>query len=63
MNEPGIPHAPHQRFGRRESPSEVEAADQMRAIEELNRARDTLKQNGIDTTLIKIRETSAQPAK
>ena len=33
------------------------------AIEELNRARDTLKQNGIETTLIKVRETPAQPAK
>ncbi|HTP95016.1 MAG TPA: SPOR domain-containing protein, partial [Burkholderiales bacterium] len=26
-------------------------------IEELNSVRDTLKQNGIDTTLIKVRET------
>ncbi|MDP1717864.1 MAG: SPOR domain-containing protein [Burkholderiales bacterium] len=25
-------------------------------VEELNRARDTLKQNGVDTTLIKVRE-------
>ena len=33
------------------------------AIDDLNRARDTLKQNGIETTLIKVRETSAQPAK
>jgi cell division protein FtsN len=33
------------------------------AIEDLNRARDTLKQNGIETTLIKVRETPAQPVK
>ena len=33
------------------------------AIEELNRARDTLKQNGIETTLIKVREAAAQPAR
>lgn len=33
------------------------------ATEDLNRARATLKQNGIETTLIKIRETPAQPAK
>ena len=33
------------------------------AIEDLNRARETLKQNGIDTTLIKVRETPAQPVK
>lgn len=33
------------------------------SVDELNRARDTLKQNGIDTTLIKVRETPAQPAK
>lgn len=32
-------------------------------VDDLNRARDTLKQNGIDTTLIKVRETAAQPAK
>ena len=32
-------------------------------IEELNRARDTLKQNGIETTLIKVREAPAQPPK
>src|SRR5215218_709018 len=30
------------------------------SIEELNRARDTLKQNGVETTLIKVRETPAQ---
>lgn len=33
------------------------------AIEELDRARDILKQNGIDTTLIKVREAPAYPAK
>jgi cell division protein FtsN len=33
------------------------------AIEDLNRARDTLKQNGVETTLIKVRETPAQAAK
>ena len=33
------------------------------AIEDLNRARETLKQNGIETTLIKVRETPAQPGK
>ena len=33
------------------------------AIEELNRARDALKQNGIETTLIKVREGAAQPAR
>ena len=33
------------------------------AIDDLNRARDSLKQNGIETTLIKVRETPAQPAK
>jgi cell division protein FtsN len=33
------------------------------AIEELNRARETLKQNGIETTLIKVRETSATDSK
>ncbi len=32
-------------------------------VEELNRARETLKQNGIETTLIKVRETPAQPGK
>ena len=32
-------------------------------IEDLNRARETLKQNGIETTLIKVRETPAQPGK
>ena len=29
------------------------------AVEDLNRARDTLKQNGIETTLIKVREPPA----
>jgi cell division protein FtsN len=33
------------------------------SVDDLNRARDTLKQNGIDTTLIKVRETPAQPKK
>jgi len=33
------------------------------AIDDLDHARDTLKQNGIETTLIKVRETPAQPAK
>ena len=33
------------------------------SVDDLNRARDTLKQNGIDTTLIKVRETSAQTKK
>ena len=33
------------------------------AIEDLNRARDALQQNGIETTLIKVREAPAQPAK
>ena len=33
------------------------------AIEDLNRARDTLKQNGIETTLIKVREAPAQPTR
>ena len=33
------------------------------APEELNRARDTLKQNGIETTLIRVREGAAQPAR
>jgi cell division protein FtsN len=33
------------------------------AIDDLNRARETLKQNGIETTLIKVRETPPQPAK
>ena len=32
-------------------------------IEELNRARDTLKQNGIETSLIKIREASTPPGR
>jgi cell division protein FtsN len=32
-------------------------------VDDLNRARDSLKQSGIDTTLIKVRETPAQPAK
>ena len=32
-------------------------------VDDLNRARDTLKQSGIDTTLIKVRENTAQPAK
>jgi cell division protein FtsN len=32
-------------------------------IEELNRAREALKQNGIETTLIKVRETPPQPVK
>jgi cell division protein FtsN len=32
-------------------------------VDDLNRARETLKQSGIDTTLIKVRETSAQSAK
>lgn len=34
-----------------------------RTVDDLNRARDSLKQSGIDTTLIKVRETPAQPAK
>jgi cell division protein FtsN len=33
------------------------------AIDDLNRARETLKQNGIETTLIKVRETPALPGK
>jgi cell division protein FtsN len=33
------------------------------AIEDLNRARETLQQNGIESTLIKVRETPAQPVK
>jgi cell division protein FtsN len=33
------------------------------AIEELNRAREILKQNGIETTLIKVREVPPQPVK
>lgn len=33
------------------------------AIDDLNRARNTLKQNGVDTTLIKVRETPVQPTK
>lgn len=32
-------------------------------VDDLNRARETLKQNGIETTLIKVREAPAQPAK
>jgi cell division protein FtsN len=32
-------------------------------VDDLNRARDGLKQSGIDTTLIKVREVPAQPAK
>ena len=32
-------------------------------VDDLNRARETLKQSGIDTTLIKVRETPAQSAK
>ena len=32
-------------------------------VDDLNRARDTLKQSGIDTTLIKVREAPVQPAK
>jgi cell division protein FtsN len=32
-------------------------------IDDLNRARATLKQNGIETTLIKVREAPAQPVK
>lgn len=32
-------------------------------IEDLNRARDTLKQNGIETTLIKVRAAPVPPAK
>jgi len=32
-------------------------------VDDLNRARDTLKQSGIDTTLIKVRETPAQSGK
>jgi cell division protein FtsN len=33
------------------------------AIEDLNRARDALKQNGIETTLIKVRAAPVQSAK
>ncbi|MBI3057552.1 MAG: SPOR domain-containing protein, partial [Betaproteobacteria bacterium] len=33
------------------------------AIEELNRTRDILKQNGIETTLIKVREAPARFSK
>jgi len=33
------------------------------AIEELNRTREILKQNGIETTLIKVREAPAGPSK
>jgi cell division protein FtsN len=32
-------------------------------VDDLNRARETLKQSGIDTTLIKVRETAGQTAK
>ena len=32
-------------------------------IDNLNRTRNTLKQNGVETTLIKVREPPAQPAK
>jgi cell division protein FtsN len=32
-------------------------------VEELNHARETLKQNGIETTLIKVRDSAAPPAK
>jgi cell division protein FtsN len=32
-------------------------------VDDLNRARDTLKQSGVDTTLIKVRDTPAQSAK
>ncbi len=32
-------------------------------VDDLNRARETLKQNGIDTTLIKVRESPAHSAK
>ena len=33
------------------------------ALEDLDRARDTLKQNGIATTLIRVREAPAQPTR
>lgn len=33
------------------------------AVDDLNRARDTLKQNGIETTLIKVREAPASSGK
>lgn len=33
------------------------------AIEDLNRTRDILKQNGIETSLIKVREAATYPAK
>lgn len=33
------------------------------AVEDLNRARESLKQNGIESTLIRVREGLAQPAK
>lgn len=33
------------------------------AVDDLNRARESLKQNGIETTLIKVREMPPQPAK
>jgi cell division protein FtsN len=32
-------------------------------VEELNKARAALKQSGIDTTLIKVRETTSQSEK
>jgi cell division protein FtsN len=32
-------------------------------VDELNRARESLKQNGIETTLIRVRDTTPQPAK
>lgn len=32
-------------------------------VDDLNRARETLKQNGVETTLIKVREAPAQSAK
>lgn len=33
------------------------------AVEDLNRTRDILKQNGIETSLIKVREATTHPAK
>ena len=33
------------------------------AIEDLNRARETLKQNNVEITLIKVREAPVQPGK
>src|SRR3954462_6216172 len=33
------------------------------SVEELNRARDTLKQNGVETTLIKVRDAPASAGK